>query len=160
MAKASWGRPTIKLGAPDTTGKTIPTQGLQTLLNVKDGSTKLEVSEGEKKELKGEGGVTLDVRRSAPSASLEMEVFILKGDALPTKLKDSSVSLVIVPEDADTPGLYIPIASVSIAEQWTSQEGASVKLRFEPVLAKEEAGVRPFHFTKGGAIYDPYTSTK
>ena len=86
MAKAAWGKPTIKIGDPDTTGKTIPSTGLQTIPNIKEGSTKFEGQEGDKKELKGEGGETLDVRRSAGSQTLELEMFILKDDPLPAKL--------------------------------------------------------------------------
>lgn len=160
MAKAAWGKPTVQVGTPDNTGKTIPTQGLQTIASIKENSTKLESQEGEKKELKGEGGVVLDVRRGAPSATLTMEVFVLKDDVLPKLLKGNSVSLVITPEDADTVGLYIPMASVSIAKQWTTEEGAGYKLTFEPVLAKEGDGVEPFYFTKSKQIFDPFTGTK
>lgn len=162
MAKAAWGKPTIQIGAPDETGKTFPTkQGLQTLASVKENSTKIETQEGDKKELKGEGGVVLDVRRGAPSASLETEVFVLKGEVLPKLLKDSkTVSVLITPEDPDTVGVFIPMASVAIAQQWTTEEGASYKIRFEPVLAKETEGVQPVHFTKSGAIFDPFTGTK
>lgn len=160
MAKTGWGRPTIKLGDPDTTGKTIPAQNLQILLNAKDNSVKLEVTEGEKKELKGEGGVVLDVRRSASTASLELEVFVLKDDPLPAKLKSDTASVVIVPEDSSTVGLFIPMARVSLAEQWSTDEGASYKVRFEPLKAKDADDIRPYYFTKAGVIYDPLTASK
>lgn len=160
MATPAWGKPDVKIGAPDATGKTIPTQGLQTILSIKDNSTKLETQEGEKKELKGEGGVVLAVRRSAPTTSLTMEVFLMKEDAMPALLKTPHVSLVLTPEDPTSIGVYIPQASVSIAKQWTSEEGAGYKLTFEPVLAKEGEGIEPFYFTKNKAIFDPFTGTK
>ena len=160
MSKTAWGKPTIKIGAPDTTGKTVPTQSLQTIVNVKEDSTKLEVTEGEKKELKGEGGTTLDVRRSAPTASLDLEAYVLKDEALPAKLKDAQVSVLVIPEDEGTAGLFIPMANVSIAEGWATAEGASVKIKFEPVKAKDAADIRSYYFLKSGAIFDPFTSNK
>lgn len=160
MSKTAWGKPTIKIGAPDTTGKTIPTQSLQTIINIKEDSTKLEVTEGDEKKLKGEGGTTLDSRRSAPNAELEMEAYILKDEALPSKLKDAQVSVLVVPEDEATSGLFIPMASVSIAESWSTAEGASVKIKFEPIKAKDASDIRSYYFIKSGAIYDPFTSNK
>lgn len=159
-SKSGWGKPDVKIGAPDSTGKTIPTQGLQTILSIKEDSTHLETQEGEKKELKGEGGIVLDVRRGAPSTSLVMEVYLLKDDVLPKLLKGNSVSVVLTPEDPNGIGFFIPMATVSIAQQWTSAEGASCKLTFEPVLVKEEDGIESFYFTKGKAIHDPFTGTK
>lgn len=160
MAKTGWGKPTVKIGDPDTTGKTIPTTGLQTILNIKENSTKFEGQEGDKKELKGEGGETLDVRRTAGSHTLEMEIFILKDEPLPKKLKESSVSILITPEDKDTTGLYIPMATISLAPLWATEEGAAYKLKADAVLAKQADDVKAFYFTKSGAILDPFTGTK
>ena len=143
MAKAAWGKPTIQVASPDATGKTIPTTGLQTIASIKENSTKLETQEGEKKELKGEGGITLDVRRGASSSTLTTEIF-----------------LVVTPEDRSTVGLYIPMATVSISQLWSTEEGAAIKVTFEPVLVKEAADVEAFYFTKNGAPYDPFTGTK
>lgn len=159
MAKAAWGKPVIKIGAVDATGKTIPTTGLQTLASVKENSTKFESAEGEKKELKGEGGVTLDVRRSAPSYTLELEVFILKGEALPRLLKGDAASIVITPEDPETAGLYIPMANISVSPAWSTEEGAAYKVKADAVLAKDTSDVKAFYFTKSGAILDPFTGT-
>ena len=159
MAKAGWGKPTIKIGDPDTTGKTIPTTGLQTIPNIKENSTKFEGQEGEKKELKGEGGETLDVRRSAGSQTLELEMFILKDDPLPAKLKGTSVSIVVIPEDATTVGLFIPMATISLTPMWATEEGAAYKLKADAVLAKQADDVKSFYFTKGGAVFDPFTGT-
>ena len=160
MAKAAWGKPTIQVAPPDATGKTIPTTGLQTIASVKENTTKLETQDGEKKELKGEGGITLDVRRGASSSTLTTEVFLLKDDVLPKLLKTQTVSVVVTPEDKTTVGLFIPMATVSISQLWSTEEGAAVKVTFEPVLAKEAEGVEAFHFIKNGAIFDPFTGTK
>lgn len=160
MAKTGWGKPTVKIGDPDTTGKTIPTTGLQTILNIKENSTKFEGQEGEKKELKGEGGETLDVRRTAGSQTLEMEIFILKDEPLPKKLKESSVSILITPEDKDTTGLYIPMATISLSPLWATEEGAAYKLKADAVLAKQADDVKAFYFTKNGAVLDPFTGIK
>ena len=160
MAKAAWGKPTIQVASPDATGKTIPTTGLQTIASIKENSTKLETQEGEKKELKGEGGITLDVRRGASSSTLTTEVFLLKDDVLPQLLKTQTVSVVVTPEDKTTVGLFIPMATVSVSQLWSTEEGAAVKVTFEPVLAKEAEGVEAFHFIKNGVIFNPFTGTK
>ena len=160
MAKAAWGKPTIQVAPPDATGKTIPTTGLQTIASIKENSTKLETQDGEKKELKGEGGITLDVRRGASSSTLTTEIFLLKDDVLPQLLKTQTVSVVVTPEDKTTVGLFIPMATVSISQLWSTEEGAAVKVTFEPVLAKEAEGVEAFHFIKNGAIFNPFTGTK
>lgn len=160
MAKAAWGKPTIQVAPPDATGKTIPATGLQTIASIKENTTKLETQDGEKKELKGEGGITLDVRRGASSSTLTTEIFLLKDDVLPQLLKTQTVSVVVTPEDKTTVGLFIPMATVSISQLWSTEEGAAVKVTFEPVLAKEAEGVEAFHFIKNGAIFNPFTGTK
>ena len=87
-------------------------------------------------------------------------MFILKDDPLPAKLKASSASIIVTPEDPATAGLFIPMASISLTPMWATEEGAAYKLKADAVLAKQADDVKPFYFIKGGAIFDPFTGPK
>lgn len=139
MAIISWGKCSIYFskaenGAPKT-ASTEAQRGqwkngnvIWTLIDTpKEGTTKISLNEGEKKEVKEEGGAVVAVRKGRNSYTLEFSLFGKAGVDLPFDDDDGVVageySFLVVPEDPKAIGVQIDSASVTSADTFDTAEG-------------------------------------
>lgn len=146
MSVLSWGKPTVeigKLGADDA----APTDWI-VLPEIVTDTTKLNTEQGEKKEAIAEGGEIVDVRYSKSKYTLELELFVKKGDTKPIEDEDGIIldnyAVRLTPEDATNEGFIMDKTSVVCIETWTSADGKRWKYTF--------SGLKP----KTGKILKPY----
>ena len=155
MAKAiSWGKPGIYIGA---TGQTLGSSSRFELLSTPvEDSTQLTGTQGDKTEATIEGGEAEATRLAAATFELAMNVRMALEDddkhrilplefygKIPTgqqgagnpdisKYTESSVSVVLIPAEANAPGFYCPTCAVSITETYTAADGAMWEIVLAP----------------------------
>lgn len=149
MSVLSWGKPTVEFGklgandAPPTEWTAMPV--------IVENSTNLNTEQGEKKEATGEGGDLVDVRYSKSKYTLELELFVKKGDTKPIEDEDGIIldnyAVRLTPEDETNEGFVMDKTSVACIETWTSADGKKWKYTFN--------GLKP----KTGKILKPYKKT-
>lgn len=127
MAVISWGRPSLfqtkpsKNGAPEETGEwkdiDIP----------KDGTLKINTTEGSSQEAIEEGGALVDVRFNKNTYELEFTEFVKKGKTSIFEDEDGLVAgehaFRFLPEDPECDGRIIERSIVRVVETFTTAEG-------------------------------------
>lgn len=127
---------------------------------IRQNTATLNTEDGEKTEFIDERGNVIDTRNLKSKFSLEITLFIKKGDDYPIPHEDGVVSdnyaIRLTPEDPSNNGILMENCSVAVSETWTSADGGSLKYTFtglkpktgnilkryiaEPANAEEEAG--------------------
>ncbi|MBR6903381.1 MAG: BACON domain-containing protein [Bacteroidales bacterium] len=141
MSELSWGKCTIK-SAASTNG--APTGGWTTIGVPKEDSTKLNVTEGETKEAKEEGGGVVDRRQAKNTYVLEYDLFVKKPEGgqvvLPFDIHDGVVegnfAHRVIPEDDNCVGIQIDNATIHVVEDYTSADGVLLHVK---VMAQKPA---------------------
>lgn len=126
MGHISWGKPRIfikDLEASSPAFMEIPTP-------VEDSSV-LNVTKGDKKEAKIEGGDYEDVVYKRNNYAFEYAIRLASGRTMPIDhnegVVDHKYKVVLVPENADAPGFEIQRSTVSVEEGYNAADGASWK---------------------------------
>ncbi|MEG1289749.1 MAG: BACON domain-containing protein [Bacteroidales bacterium] len=147
MSILSWGKPTVEFtksndGAP-ATGATWAQ-----FSDIKENTSKLTPTKGNKTEATVEGGDVVDSRSSKNKYAFECEVFVKKGDTRPIEDEDGVVTdnyaMRLTPEDAATEGFAIDNSTVSVGESWTSADGKMLKYTFDALKPKTGKIVKPY----------------
>lgn len=139
MAILSWGVPTVEFTA--SVDREVPASAVWTAFpEIKENTTKLVTTRGEKKTAKSEGGKIVDTKTSASEYTFELEIFVKKGDTRPIDDTDGVIvddyAFRLTPEDSKTKGYLAECTSVSVEETWSSEEGALLKYYFDVKLPK------------------------
>lgn len=130
MAVLSWGRCQVAWGVSDkgTTasfGNVLPIP--------KQDTTKLNTSSGSATEALEEGGEVVDVRYSKSTYELEFELFVKKGESIPTVGTEKDGLIIgdygfkVTPEDPECYGIQIDRAHVNKEITFASADGIIVK---------------------------------
>lgn len=147
MSVLSWGKPTVEYCKLEN-GALPNNPDWTAMPEIATDTTKLNPEQGEKKEAIGEGGEVVDVKRSKNKYSLELEVFVKKGDSKPIEDDDGVImdeyAVRLTPEDETTEGFILERTTASCQETWTSADGKRWKYLFD--------GLKP----KTGRILKPY----
>ena len=108
-----------------------------------EGSTSINVTAGEKKEAKQEGGENVDVKAGANTYELVFRLFVKKTDATAYPAILTAVNGVVsgeknirvVPvDDSECYGMEMARASVSCVENFTSEEGITLEYHCNGLL--------------------------
>lgn len=148
MAKMKWGKPKVEFCKLEDGALPLEPQWKE-IKPIKEGTTNLNVEEGEKVEAKEEGGALVDMRISKNKYSLELEMYQLKGGEKPIEDNDGVIldnyAVRLTPEDATNKGFMMPCCQVSVIDTFTSADGATWKYTF--------TGLQP---EDGGKIFQEY----
>lgn len=148
MAEITWGKPKIEFAKlvngeiPTTpnTWKELPTP--------KEGTTKLSTEKGEKKEAKIEGGEVIDTKTGKNKYTFEFELHIKRGFTRDIPDVDGVVTdnyaFRLTPEDNTLKGYLFEKTSVSVEENWSSDEGGTLKYTVEVLKPKTGNMVKPY----------------
>lgn len=131
----SWGKPTIGWKT-STNGQ--PASGSWTIIDTpKENTTQLTTSAGDNVEAKEEGGELVDVMFKKNTYTLEFDIFVKKGGALPWADTDGIVAgeyaLEITPEDADCVGIQIDRCTLRAEINYSSADGITVHYTATPL---------------------------
>lgn len=153
MALISWGGCTIWIskldaqGAPTTWTK-VPTPA--------EGTTTLEVSKGDKKEAKVEGGLLEAVKYNKNTYSLSFEVRAMDGRDKIAEDTDGVIAgeyaLKLQPEDKLADGIRIDRGILSMEPSYSSDEGIKWKYTLDALIPKDDSNT-----VKYEPITDPTT---
>lgn len=150
MSTISWGkitvyerayRPGAYSSAHQFTALSIPVEG----------SSQLNITQGESKEAKQEGGELVDKKNAANTYEFVFRLFVKKTDlsAYPANLESVNGSVEgehefkIVPEDPACYGLHIPRSTVTCVENMTSEEGITLEYHVTALLDSSTATGHP-----------------
>lgn len=153
----SWGKQTILVrpykagayGSSDTwTELSIPVEG----------STAMNITEGDTKEAKQEGGVIVDSVKSANTYELVFRLFVKKTDAAAYPAILTPINGVVtgefafrvIPEDPDCKAVEIPRASVSCIENLGSEEGITLEYHAKAIVDNSSA---TGHYNDGKLVH-------
>ena len=130
MSLLSWGKCRVFVKDLDKSGakwEELPTPV--------ENSTNLETSKGDKKEAKVEGGENEDVRYAKSTYTLNLNIRAAKGRVKPIKDEDGVITanyaVALQPEDPEAYGIMIPKSKPSVADTWSSEEGAIWEYAFD-----------------------------
>lgn len=134
MSEISWGKCTIK-SSNSTNG--APTGGWTTIGVPKENTTKLNVTEGETKEAKEEGGGIVDTRQGKNAYTLGYDLFVKKPAGgtvvLPFNIVDGVVegefAHRVIPEDDSCVGIQIDRAKIHVVEDYSSEDGVLLHVK-------------------------------
>lgn len=131
MAELSWGRPRIFISKLNN-GEVTTWKEFSTPV---DGSTKLDTSEGDKKEAKIEGGENEAVKYNKSTYTLEFEVREAVGREQPYTntdgLIDGEYALHIQPENASAKGIKFDRGVLSVLTQFGSEDGIVYHYKYD-----------------------------
>lgn len=131
MANIGWGKPRIFIrDLEDGDGASwieLPTPV--------ENTTTLATSKGDKQEAKIEGGENEDVRYNRNTYALSLELRAVKDREKPIEDSDGIVDhkyeVMLQPEDPTVDGFHIPQATVSVEDNWDSEDGGSWVYTFD-----------------------------
>lgn len=130
MAVIGWGKPTIAIGQRGASNA-APSRW-SVIDYVKENTTSLNVTKGEKKEARIEGGEAEAVKYGANSYEFSFEVRDAVGRPLPFTAVNGIVSgewaVVMQPEDATATGLQMDNCVLSVEESFSSEDGLVYKI--------------------------------
>ena len=127
MAIIGWGKPKIEVCKLEGDG-TMPSSPVwEEFPTPVEGTTQLTVTKGDKLEAKIEGGENEDVKYKANTYQLVMNIRAAKGRDKPIEDFDGIIkdqyAVRLTPEDAEVPGFVIDRSTVSVEDNWGSEEG-------------------------------------
>lgn len=154
----SWGKITIEARAYKSTAYS-DSDTWTTLSIPVEGSTQLNITEGETKEAKEEGGALVDSVTGANTYELVFRLFVKKTDsaAYPTLLTPTNgvvsgeFAFKVKPEDSGCYGVEIPRSSVRCLEQFTSDEGITLEYHAKAILDPVDSSVSG-HYNDGKLV--------
>lgn len=107
-----------------------------------ENTTILETTKGEKQEAKIEGGENEDVRYSKSTYALNLNIRAAKGRNKPIKDSDGVIAhnyaVAVQPEDPEAVGLMLDKSKPSVADTFSTEEGAIWEYVFDAL--KPESG--------------------
>lgn len=122
----NWGKPTIIVDWNDTP-QVLPTP-------VED-STQLETEEGEEIEATVEGGEVEAARYHRNKYNLDFEIRTMSGRKKPLADKDGVIkgtgSILVIPEDLESQGIYIPKSVCRNVASYTAADGGRWAYRYK-----------------------------
>lgn len=137
MSLLGWGKCRVfikDLDAENAVWKELPTPI--------ENTTILETTKGDKQEAKIEGGENEDVRYSKSTYALNLNIRAAKGRNKPIKDSDGIVShnyaVAVQPEDPEAVGLMMDKSKPSVADTFSTEEGAIWEYVFDAL--KPESG--------------------
>lgn len=136
----SWGKVTIKYRTYKSTAYQSADAWSAMSIPV-EGSTTLNITEGDTKEAKQEGGAVVDSVTGDNTYELVWRIFVKKTDAqnpYPIDAVNGKVTgehaFRLIPEDNACLGIEIPRASVRVLEQFSSDEGITLEYHAKAIL--------------------------
>ena len=130
MSLLGWGKCRVFIKDLDTAS--APWTELPTPV---EGSTILETTKGDKQEAKIEGGENEDVRYSKSTYVLNLNIRAAKGRKKPIADSDGVIAhnyaVAVQPEDPEAVGIMIDKAKPSVADTFSTEEGAIWEYSFD-----------------------------
>jgi len=146
MAVLSWGKPKVEIGKVTVNGDAPTTW--TALPDIVQNTAKLNTEQGNKTEAIAEGGGIVDTRVDKSKYTLELELFVKKGDTKPIADEDGIITdnyaVRLTPEDKETTGFIMDKTNVSCMETWSSADGGRWKYTFAGLLPKAGTILKPF----------------
>lgn len=143
MAKITWGKPGIfitKLGPTEThPSNSAVWVDVSNTYKVKEGSTQLSTTAGDKTEAKEEGGAVIDTKHNKATYSLSFDIYHY-GASFTKPIEDTdgvildNYAIRVVPEDSTLPGFIFECASVSSKDQYTAADGTTTTYTFDALV--------------------------
>lgn len=116
-------------------------------------STQLTTELGEEKTATEEGGGVIDRYRKKGTATLELELFVKKGESRPVEDEDGVVAgfkaVRITPKDPECEGRVIEKSTLTMTETWNGADGSRLKYTFNALKPKTGNMVKPYTATAG-----------
>lgn len=119
-----------------------PAEGVEwkVMPEIRQNTATLNTEDGEKTEYIDERGNVIDTRNLKSKFTLEITLFIKKGDDYPIPHEDGIVknnyAIRLTPEDPSNNGILMENCSVAVSETWTSADGGSLKYTFTGLKPK------------------------
>ena len=133
MANIGWGKPRIIVQKLDAEGN--GTGDWIELDTPVEGTTTLATTKGDKQEAKIEGGENEDVRYNKNTYALSLEIRAVKGRKKPIADDDGIINdkyqVYLQPEDAGVDGFHMPMTTVSVEDNWDTEDGGSWVYTFD-----------------------------
>lgn len=130
MANIGWGKPRVFI--KDTEAPSAEWIELPTAV---EGTTTLATTKGDKQEAKIEGGENEDVRYNRNTYALSLEIRAAKGRKKPIADEDGLIEhkyeVMLQPEDAAVDGFHMPQTTVSVEDNWDTEDGGSWVYTFD-----------------------------
>lgn len=143
MAKITWGKPGIfitKLGPTEThPSNSAVWTDISNNYKVKEGSTQLSTTAGDKTEAKEEGGAVVDTKHGKATYSLSFVIYHY-GSTFEKPIPDNdgvildNYALRLIPEDSTLPGFIFENASVSSSDNFTAADGTITTYTFDALV--------------------------
>lgn len=143
MSKITWGKPKIfitKLGPAETHPSDIAVwTDISNNYKIKENSTSLTTTAGDKTEAKEEGGAVIDTKHGKSTYSLAFDIYHYGKDFVkPIEDVDGVIldnyALRLIPEDGTLPGFIFKCASVSATDQYTPADGTTTTYTFDALV--------------------------
>ena len=143
MSKITWGKPGIfitKLGPTEThPSNSAVWTDISNSYKVKEGSTQLSTTAGDKTEAKEEGGAVIDTKHGKATYSLSFDIYHY-GSTFEKPIPDNdgvildNYAIRVVPEDSTLPGFIFENASVSSSDNFTAADGTTTTYTFDALV--------------------------
>lgn len=163
MAKITWGKPGIfitKLGPTEThPSNSAVWTDISNSYKVKEGSTQLSTTAGDKTEAKEEGGAVVDTKHGKATYSLSFDIYHY-GSTFEKPIPDNdgvildNYAIRVVPEDSTLPGFIFENASVSSSDNFTAADGTTTTYTFDALVPTTGTMMKKFKAMNASA----YTS--
>lgn len=161
MSKITWGKPKIfitKLGPAEThPSNSAVWTDISNSYKVKEGSTQLSTTAGDKTEAKEEGGAVVDTKHGKATYSLSFDIYHYGADfEKPIPDNDGVIldnyAIRIVPEDSTLPGFIFENASVSSSDNFTAADGTTTTYTFDALVPTTGTMMKKFK-SMGASAY-------
>ena len=135
----SWGKVTMKYRLYSASAYTSESAWSELTVPV-EGSTTLNITEGDTKEAKQEGGAVVDSVTGDNTYELVFRLFVKKSDSTAYPIEalngrvTSEYAFRLIPEDSNCYALEVPRASVRVLEQFSSDEGITLEYHAKAIL--------------------------
>lgn len=148
MAVLSWGKPLVEISDSGENPTFVALVG-----TIVEGSAQLATNKGNKKEAKGAGGDTVDVRYDKSSYVFSLEIYVKKGETPSLSDTDGVVAgnkaVRLTPEDDTLEGFLMPVSVANVEVTYSDNDGKRLKYTFDGI--KPSSGNTVQGYTKAVA---------
>lgn len=140
MATLNWGKMKLQT-KPSEGGEPKNSAEWKAIDTPKNGTTKIDTTEGNVTEALEEGGGVVDSRTEQSKYKLEFDLFVKKDTDPPFEDVDGVIqgehAFRLIPEDPTAKGYIVDRAQVSVTESFTSAEGGLMHYVIKVLKPKE-----------------------
>lgn len=148
MSRLSWGKPKVEF--TKSVDGAVPEAAQWTVFgDIKQGTSQLTTTAGERIEALDEAGDVIDTRTAKSKYSFEMQLYVKKGDTKPIEDEDGVIvdnyAIRLTPEDPSCEGFIMENTSVSVEETWSSADGKLWRYVFDGIKPASGNTLKPYN---------------